>query len=221
MQDGPPLTASAEEVAGIQGKILLNGAAIKNEFVRLVDNYPIIHLATHAVANDENPVASYISFYGRTSDADINHRLYAPEIYNLSLSHVQLVVLSACETGHGQLINGEGMMSLSRAFSYAGCKSTIASLWKADDMATAFISKKLHEYLKKGDDKDIALQKAKLAYLNSAAIEDRFKTPAYWSHLILIGENQAIVQHSWWQAAVILLAIIALLYFIMKPAARK
>ena len=73
--------------------------------------------------------------------------LYAPEISNLKLDSTQLVILSACETGTGQLVKGEGLMSLSRAFAYAGCPDIITSLWKAEDKTTAFLTQQLHYYL--------------------------------------------------------------------------
>ena len=103
-----------------------------------------------------------------------------------------LVILSACETGKGRLISGEGVMSLSRAFSYAGCPSVITSLWKAEDNATAFIMQQLHKSLQQGLNKDEALQKAKLDYLKSDKIEARFKTPDFWANLILVGDPSGI-----------------------------
>jgi CHAT domain-containing protein len=104
------------------------------------------------------------------------------------------VVLSACETGKGKLIQGEGMLSLSRAFSYAGCQSIITSLWKADDQATAYIATRLHFYLSRGLDKDIALQKSKIDYLNDKEIEQRFKLPLYWANMVLVGDPSPVWQ---------------------------
>jgi len=186
------LKASRSEVETLKGKILYGGDATKQNFIQLSIAYPVIHLATHAVANDSDPLRSFIEFYGSGDDADTTHRLYEQEIYHLDMKSTRLVILSACETGNGRLVNGEGIMSLSRAFSYAGCKSVITSLWKADDMATAFISKQLHHYLQKGFRKDEALQHAKSDYLESNEIEPAHKTPAYWAHLVLIGDAHAI-----------------------------
>ncbi|KAK6033626.1 tetratricopeptide repeat protein [Ostertagia ostertagi] len=189
----PALPSSGAEIAQLPGKQLMGAAATRAQFIALASQYPVIHLATHAVANDADPTGSYIEFYGKKADADTAHRLYEKEIYNLNMKSAGLVILSACETGNGQLVNGEGVVSLSRAFSYAGCKSVITSLWKADDAATAFIMKQLHAYLQQGFHKDIALQKAKIDYLNSSATEDRYKGPSYWAHLVLIGNHDAIV----------------------------
>lgn len=222
-QGQPILKASEEEVRDLKGKMLQGKDATKNNFIAVLGQYPIIHLATHAIANDLEPIQSYISFYGTVDDSTSNYRLYTPEIYNLNMSHVNLVILSACETGSGQLVNGEGIMSLSRAFSYAGCKSTIASLWKADDVATGYITRKMHQYLARGMEKDIALQEAKLDYLDNSTIEARYKTPAYWSHLVLIGDGQPVVSAgwNWWLIVAILLAFIGIIIRFRKKAARN
>jgi len=183
----PLLPGSSVEIKDLKGAILKDAAATKLQFISLSDAFPVIHLATHAVASDIDPLDSYIEFFAEQNTPDSMHRLYEKEIYNLNLKTAKLVILSACETGKGVLVNGEGIVSLSRAFSYAGCKSVITSLWKADDAATAFIMKKLHAYLQKGYTKSEALQKAKLDYLNNPSVEDRYKLPAYWAHLVLIG----------------------------------
>lgn len=186
------LPASKKEVASLQGKIFLDTAATKDNFLQNAAQYPIIHLATHAQANDKNPLESFIAFYPKKNSPALQYRLYEPEIYNLRLNNSLLVILSACETGKGQLISGEGLMSLSRAFSYAGCPSVITSLWKAEDNATAYLTQKLYHYLQKGFAKDEALQKAKLDYLEDNTIAPNFKTPNFWAHLILVGDASPI-----------------------------
>src|ERR1041385_508618 len=106
------------------------------------------HLATHAIVSNDEPLNSFIAFYPSNDPND--YRLYAREIYNMDLDSTELVILSACETGTGKLVKGEGLMSLSRAFAYAGCPNIITSLWKAEDKATSFITRRLHVYLDKG-----------------------------------------------------------------------
>ena len=215
----PALPSAVAETAGLPGKQLTGAAATKEQFLQLSSQYPIIHLATHAVATDNDLLGCYIEFYGVQSDADSMHRLYAREIYNLNMQQAGLVVLSACETGNGQLLNGEGIESLSRAFSYAGCQSVVTSLWKADDAATAFIMKKMHGYLQQGLSKDIALQQARLDYLADDGTPDRYKTPAYWANLVIIGNLQPVaVVRLHWQIPVLLtgLALIAALFFYYK-----
>ena len=190
----PALPASLEEIDRLPGIVLSGSGATKTQFENLSAKFPVIHLATHAVANDSNLLGSYIAFYGLKEQPDTLHRLYEQEIYTLDLKSAHLVILSACETGNGLMVNGEGIMSLSRAFSYAGCKSVVTSLWKADELSTAFITKRLHHYLQKGLAVDVALQEAKINYLESNEVDDRYKNPAYWAHLILIGNIDPITK---------------------------
>jgi CHAT domain-containing protein len=187
------LTSSGSEVNGLPGTVLLNGEATKAVFMRLSPNFPIVHLATHAVANDLDPSGSFIAFYDSGgSTPDTISRLYEEEIAHLDMHSMKLVILSACETGNGQLINGEGIISLSRAFSYAGCRSTMTTLWKADDSATSMIARRIHAYLQAGEPTDEALRKAKLDYLGDPDVETRYKQPSFWAPLVLVGDYRAI-----------------------------
>jgi LPXTG-motif cell wall-anchored protein len=215
-----PLPASKKEVVSLRGKIFVDSAATKNNFLQNAANYPIIHLATHAQANDKNPLESFIAFYPQKNSTALQSRLYEPEIYNLHLNNSLLIVLSACETGKGQLISGEGLMSLSRAFSYAGCPTVITSLWKAEDNATAYLTQKLYYYLQKGFAKDEALRKAKMDYLNDDAIAPNFKTPNFWAHLILVGDASPVTGSAinYWYifAGIILIILLLVTIFAIK-----
>jgi LPXTG-motif cell wall-anchored protein len=213
----PALPSSIDEINNLSGRKLSGADASKSQFVSLSGEYPIIHLATHAVANDTNLLGSYIEFYGLISEADSLHRLYEQEIYTLNLKSVRLVILSACETGNGLLVNGEGVMSLSRAFSYAGCKSIVTSLWKADEISTSFIAKRLHHYLQQGFSIDDALQRSKIDYLETNEIENRYKNPAYWAHLVLLGDFHPIVERRFnWPVWIGLIALLGLVIFIFR-----
>ncbi|MBD0333058.1 MAG: CHAT domain-containing protein, partial [Chitinophagaceae bacterium] len=180
------LPYSFNEIKNIKGKAYVGTSALKETFLKNLSDYDVIHLATHAVVNDTINNFSYIAFapVGKSKEQFL---LYAQEIYNLNLRNTNLVILSACETGSGNLVKGEGIMSLSRAFAYSGCPNIITSLWKADDMATAYIANKLHEYLSEGLAVDEAIRRAKLSYLSDNRINPRMKQPAYWAHLIFIG----------------------------------
>lgn len=195
----PPLLASAGEVQHIGGQVLLGADATKQRLLQQAGQHDIVHLATHAKANMEQPLRSFIAFYP-AADEQSGYRLYVPEIYNLRFDKLKLVVLSACETGGGRLVKGEGIMSLARAFAYAGCPSTVTTLWKAEDKTTAYISTRLYAYLKAGKPKDVALRLAKLDYLESQT-NWRKRSPVYWANFIFIGD-QAPVYTSyawvWW-----------------------
>jgi CHAT domain-containing protein/Flp pilus assembly protein TadD len=210
----PILKESGNEVRNLPGKTLLSEYATKQTFMKSASQYHIIHLATHAIVNNEEPLTSFIAFYPYT-DSALKNNLYEREIYNLDLEKNQLVILSACETGNGQMINGEGLMSLSRAFFYAGSKSVVTSLWKADDVATAFITRKMHEYLMNGWAKDEALQKAKSDYLKDESIDNRFKTPSFWATLVLTGDFNAIVNKKSYWFTILLGGLISVLILII------
>jgi CHAT domain-containing protein len=182
------LPASEMEIDKIRGEKVTGRNATKQRFVTAASNFPVLHLATHARANDSLPARSYIEFYP-TDSSFTSSRLFTNEISLLGLNEVNLVILSACETGAGQLVKGEGLMSITRAFSYAGCRNTIASLWKADDVSTAKISRSMHRHINDGKSFAIALQLAKNDYIEQAA--GRLKLPAYWAHLRLVGNFQA------------------------------
>jgi CHAT domain-containing protein len=92
----------------------------------------------------------------------------------------------ACEADSGLLVDDQGLMSLTRTFSHAGCRNTISELWHADDASTATIRQYLRQHIKKGKSFADALQQAKIDYLNGAT--GKLKLPAYWAHLRLIGD---------------------------------
>jgi CHAT domain-containing protein len=188
------LPASAQEIANLPGHAFTNQQATKERFLQQLQQYPVIHLATHAIADTGNSAASFIAFYPNTQQP-AQDALYLEELYGLNMEGTQLIIISACETGHGQLVNSEGVLSLTRGFAYAGCASMVNSLWKADDAATAAILHQFHSYLQKGYTKSKALRQAKLDYLHSNAL---YKTPDYWAHLILIGDNQPLVKAATW-----------------------
>jgi CHAT domain-containing protein len=210
------IPASKQEVSSLNGQVFIDSLATKQKFVQLSSQIGVAHLATHAAANDSIPLQSFIAFYPQ--EHDTSFKLFEPEIYNLDMHASKLVVLSACETGSGKLVHGEGLLSLSRAFSYAGCPSIITSLWKADDIATAYICGRLHHYLKKGWKKDLALQTAKLDYLKDETIPDQFKLPRFWANLVLVGDTSAIYEGSKSPTVTIIILLIALVIVLFVAA---
>ena len=206
------LPESADEISNLSGPRLIDTSATKKGFLETANHFPVIHLATHAIVNNKEPGLSFIAFSPVNSD----YKLYAKEIYNLRLDSSELVILSACETGTGQLVRGEGLMSLSRAFTYAGCPNIITSLWKAEDKTTAYITKQLHYYLGKGYTKDKALQFAKLDLLKSDEISPAMKSPNYWAHLIFIGEYEPVQHGSNWIWIALVIVVSALLFQLLK-----
>jgi CHAT domain-containing protein len=182
------LPFSGEEINGLQGIRLPGDSATKDAFIKNIGRFPVIHLATHAVTDLDNPSASFIAFYPvagiRSEDF-----LFLDEIYSLNMDSCRMIVISACETGRGELVHNEGVMSFARAFLYAGCPSTINTLWKADDHSTSEIIKLFYKYLDEGEDKSRALQQAKLEFIKENPL---LRNPAYWSHIILTGDPRAL-----------------------------
>ncbi|HHS95169.1 MAG TPA: CHAT domain-containing protein, partial [Phaeodactylibacter sp.] len=184
----PPLDASALQIKGFPSYKLLEGKeATKEQFIRQANNYPYTHLYTHAEAENDGGIPKI--YFSDTT-------LALPEIYPLHLN-TELVVLSACETNIGKLEIGEGVMSLSRGFAYAGVGSLISSLWKVKDKQTAALFSSFYEYLQAGNPKSEALRQAKLSYLSST--DDLHASPGYWAGFILIGsEYHPAPEYFWW-----------------------
>ena len=173
----------------MQGEAILNTHATKQKFEEMVGNYRIVHLATHGKANDKIGDYCFLAFTEQKDSLD-KGLLYVRDIYNLSLN-ADLVVLSACETGIGELKRGEGIVSLSRAFAYAGAKSMVTTLWSVNDKSTMQIMEGFYRQLKKGKTKDYALWKAKQEYL--AKVKDKdMAHPFFWSAFIPIGDMSAV-----------------------------
>ena len=184
-----PLLFSDQEASRLEGTRLDAAYATKSNFLKYKDSAAIIHLATHGIANSDDPSRSFIAFYPDSS-LENSHKLFAHELYNTTMHQTQLAFLSACETAQGKLISGEGIMSLSRAFAFAGCPNMVTSLWKAEDHATAFISQRFYEYLRKGSGFSRALRLAKIDLMKDPNYA-QFHSPSYWSHLIFVGNPQA------------------------------
>ena len=205
-----PLGASKTEVEKIGGSIYLEKAATKQVFLKVAKSYGIIHLATHARADSEKPLNSFIAFYPEPDSSGAGYRLYTDELYNYRLDSAKLVVLSACETGGGKLIRGEGIISLARAFAYAGCPNIVTTLWQASDRAAAMITASLHQYLKEGYSKDDALRLAKLDYLADNPLH---RDPYYWANFIFIGDPAPIYPKTYPWGWYVLGSIVLMLTF--------
>ena len=174
----------------VSGKVVLNKKATKQKFLRFSPFYEVIHLAAHGMVDMENNDGSSIIF--NKSKEDSSFLLSIPEIYSLPLN-AQLVTLSACQTGTGPLTRSEGLISIARAFQFAGCPSTLASQWSVSDQTSSLIMKEFYKNLNKGKTKDESLRLAKLAYLSRDELSSpSYRIPAYWAPVILIGERQGL-----------------------------
>lgn len=181
-----PEAKSIRQLTG--SEVLLGKAAQEHRFKEILQNFNVIHFSTHGEVNNTSPAFSYLAFANPT-DLVQDGRLYASEINNLNLS-ADMVFLSACQTNIGKYFKGEGLMSLARAFTFAGAKSIVASLWSIDDMQTKYIVEQTYQSLKDGQPKHLALQTAKQHFLANA--QQIHAHPYYWSGLILIGDEVSL-----------------------------
>ncbi len=172
------------------GRIFLDGEASETALRKHAEQGGILHLATHALLDDRNPLYSKLLLAGDASgEMEKDGDLHAYELFALNLGS-ELTILSACNTGNGQLQSGEGMMSLARGFAYAGCPSILMNHWEASDRESGVIINDFLEYLAEGLEKDAALQKAKVDYLKNA--DEVRAHPYFWAGLGLVGNKRAM-----------------------------
>jgi CHAT domain-containing protein len=147
--------------------------------------YRYVHFATHGVMDSERPglsslVLSMVDEQGKLRDGFVR----ANDIYNLKLP-AELVVLSACQTGLGKEIKGEGLVGLTRGFMYAGAARVVVSLWSVNDKATAELMTKFYEkMLKQGERPAAALRAAQVEMWKQKA----WQSPYYWAAFTIQGE---------------------------------
>jgi CHAT domain-containing protein/Tfp pilus assembly protein PilF len=189
----PPLPGSREEAEAIismapwrSGYQALNFDANRASVNDTdLSQYRVIHFATHGFVDYQHPelsglVLSMVDEKGNPQDGFL--RMH--DIYNLKLP-VDLVVLSACNTGLGKEVKGEGLIGLTRGFMYAGARGVVASLWKVDDDATAELMKQFYAGMfQKGLTPAAALREAQLALRS----HKRWESPYYWAAFVMQGE---------------------------------
>src|SRR5262249_21939109 len=150
-----------------------------------LSQYRIIHFATHGLLDSAHPelsglALSLVDESGKEQDG----YLRLNEIYNLKLN-ADLVVLSACQTGLGKDVRGEGLIGLTRGFMYAGAPRVVASLWQVNDAATAELMKRFYRgMLKNGLRPAAALRNAQLEMMNRPA----WRSPYFWGAFVIQGE---------------------------------
>ncbi len=150
-----------------------------------LSQYRYVHFATHGVLDSERPglsslLLSMVDERGKPQDGFLR----ANDIYNLKLP-AELVVLSACQTGLGKEIKGEGLVGLTRGFMYAGAARVVVSLWNVNDQATAELMTKFYRrMLKQGERPAAALRAAQVELWK----QKQWSAPFYWAAFTLQGE---------------------------------
>jgi CHAT domain-containing protein len=155
----------------------------KNDLNQNLDETHIFHYAGHAIIRDDK------AFLALDDSGDETHQLTGAEI-GQKHQPLDLVVLSACETGIGKIEQGEGIRSLGRSFMESGAQATVISLWNVNDRSTATIMTAFYKYLRNGMRKDEALRQAKLDYLKEA--KSNLIHPYFWAAFIPAGNMSSL-----------------------------
>lgn len=192
-----PLPNNKNEVDDIlnyfNGKTLTDNQATLQNFNKESADYGLLHFATHAILDDENPEYSYLAFQ---PNANNNNLLYVSDLYNLNLN-TSLITLSACESGIGDLKRGEGFISLARGFYFSGASSISSTLWKINDASSLNIMDAFYKNLSEGNNKNTALQQAQVSFIKSNN-QNALSHPYYWSGFVISGNTNAIISSNNW-----------------------
>ncbi|QEQ01102.1 CHAT domain-containing protein [Thermosynechococcus sp. CL-1] len=193
-----PLPGTAQEAQALrallpQARLLVQGAATEAA-VKAAKSPKILHLATHgfflAPSGNrdilENPLLrsglALAGFNQRQSGSDVEDGvLTALEVTGMNLRGTELVVLSACDTGRGEVVNGEGVYGLRRAFTLAGARSQVSTLWKVDDQVTRDMMVAFYQNLRRGMGRTEALRQVQLQRLKD-------ESPYYWAAFVSSGD---------------------------------
>ncbi|MDD4373253.1 MAG: CHAT domain-containing protein [Bacteroidales bacterium] len=170
------------------GELAVGKDATKSGFLDQAADYSYLHLAMHTIINDDKPLYSRLIFQQQEDSLDA-YSIGTYELFGLDLN-ASLVVLSACNTGTGKFREGEGIISLTRGFIHAGVPSIVMTNWEVHDQTGSWMMERFYNYLADGMSKDIALQQAKIDFLEQA---NQLKAhPYFWASYVVIGDATPI-----------------------------
>ena len=199
---------------------LLGPRATKQALLAHWNAYEFIHLATHARVSWDHPDSSFVACTP-TAAAGSDNVLRLSEIYQLDIT-TGMIVLSGCGTAIGQREAGEGMNSLARAFSAAGARSVVSSLWSVNDGTTRNLMRDFYQFLREGYPKDVALQKAEMRYLQVS--NPTLIHPYYWASFRVYGDVSPVRFRVWWESAelwFLVVGVLGLMVFLWIRYRRK
>jgi len=191
-----PIPDTKTEVAAIAAAVqtqmktvLVGRQAEEKTFKTLAPQYATIHLATHGVLDNRNPLNSYLLLTKTDGDLENDGLLQAREIIEMHLD-ADLAVLSACETANGRISPGEGVIGMSWAFLVAGTRSVVVSQWRVNSASTSQLMKNFYQALAtqqdlKGLNKSQALRESSLRLMK----DRRYRHPFYWAGFVLVSSN--------------------------------
>jgi len=189
-----PLPEAEQEVSSIaksfdgkNSKVFIGRDASEKSFKTLAPTYSMIHLATHGVIDNRQPLYSHLLLTKTEGDPENDGRLEARQIMDMNLN-ADLAVLSACETANGKVAPGEGVIGMSWAFFVAGTRSMLVSQWKVNSASTAQLMVSFYQNLEPNQGRGHragALRAAALRLTN----DERYRHPFYWAGFVLVGSN--------------------------------
>jgi CHAT domain-containing protein len=183
------VTTVAKTFGSTSSKGLIGRDASEKTFRALAPSYSTIHLATHGVIDNRQPLYSHLLLTKTEGDPENDGLLEAREIMDMNL-HADLAVLSACETANGRISPGEGVMGMSWAFFVAGTRSMLVSQWRVNSASTSQLMMKFYDALashqnQAGGKKATALRDATLKTMK----DQRYRHPFYWAGFVLVGSD--------------------------------
>lgn len=209
----PGAQKEAEQIAQLfNSPAYIGQAASEWRFKQEAHQYAVLHIATHGVVDDLDPMYSSLILRNENGEDGI---LHAYELYNMQLQ-ADLAVLSACNSGMGRLKKGEGVASIARGFSYAGVPNIVMSTWAVSDWSTELLMRAFYKNLKRGIPKDEAMRRAKVDYIKDNRNNPELLAPFYWGGFVLSGNTapipalNGVAGQGWWWFAIGLGSILAL-----------
>ena len=191
-----PLPEAEQEVSSIaksfdekNSRVFIGRDASEKSFKTLAPTYSIVHLATHGVIDNRQPLYSHLLLTKTEGDPENDGRLEARQIMDMNL-HADLAVLSACETANGKVAPGEGVIGMSWAFFVAGTRSMVVSQWKISSASTSEFMTAFYQNLHLGKseangNKAQGMRQAALTLLS----KDRYRHPFYWAGFVMVGNG--------------------------------
>lgn len=187
------LPAAAGEVRAIRdvmgGRAFLADQASRKSLLRDGVKAQVLHFSTHAILDEDEPAYSMF-LMSSDNDSTAFDPFTSSEICHVDFE-AELAVLSACHTGYGKVSRGEGVLSLGRAFAFAGVPAIVQSLWKVPDQTTAQFMPHFYRGLLAGQAKHEALNQARRIYLEQTS-SSKLRHPYFWAGFVLYGNAQPI-----------------------------
>lgn len=168
---------------------ILNQEATREAYLAEAANYPMLHFSVHGIVNDQSPSSSYFELRPHTNETE--PYLLLSDIYSKPLN-ASFVFASACEAGLGTLKKGEGLLSLTRGFAYAGAKSMVTTIWPVMNGSSVELVGNFYRNLQSGMTKDASLSEAK----RSLMYDPTLGHPYFWAGFVPVGDMEAISGNS-------------------------